>query len=68
MRDSLSYFSFQLLRHNLYNKGHGIVNIKEPLLLIVKSSSCSSGSGFALFTICPTPYLYNHAGTRKNLD
>ena len=39
----------------------GIVHIKEPLLLIGKSSPCG-GSGFPLslselsFTICPTPY------------
>ena len=39
----------------------GMVHIKEPLLLIGKSSPCS-GSGFPLllsewsFTICPTPY------------
>ena len=40
----------------------GMVHIKEPLLLIGKSSPCSGGSGFPLslsewfFTICPTPY------------
>ena len=39
----------------------GMVLIKEPLLLIGKSSSCG-GSGFPLslsewsFTICPIPY------------
>ena len=39
----------------------GMMHIKEPLLLIGKSSSCG-GSGFPLslyewsFTICPTPY------------
>ena len=39
----------------------GIVHIKEPLLLIGKSSLCG-GSGFPLslsewfFTLCPTPY------------
>ena len=39
----------------------GMVHIKEPLLLIGKSSLCG-GSGFLLslsvwyFTICPTPY------------
>ena len=38
--------------HNLCNKGHGrwypvsvMVHIKEPLLLIKKSSSCSGSSG-----------------------
>ena len=40
----------------------GMVHIKEPLLLIGKSSPFSGGSGFSLFlsewsfTICPTPY------------
>ena len=39
----------------------GMMHIKEPLLLIGKSSLCG-GSGFPLslsewsFTICPTPY------------
>ena len=39
----------------------GMVHIKEPLLLIGKSSSCSGGSGLPLslsewsFTVCPTP-------------
>ena len=62
-----SYFSFQPVLHN---KGRGMcypvcgmVHIKEPLLLIGKSSPCG-GSGFPLslsewsFTICPT--TYNH--------
>ena len=66
----LSYFLFQPVLHNWCNKGcglcypvYGIVHIKEPLLLIGKSSPCG-GSGFPLslsewyFTICPTPY--NH--------
>ena len=68
MADSLSYFSFQPVLHDWCNKGRGmcypvcgVVHIKEPLLLIVKSSPCG-GSGFPLllsvwfFTICPTPY------------
>ena len=53
--------------HDWCNKGRGmclscgIVHIKEPLLLIVKSSPCG-GSGFLFwisewsFTICLTPY------------
>ena len=66
--DPLSYFSFQPVLHDWCNKGCsmcypvcGIVHIKEPLLLIGKSSPCG-GSGFPLslsewsFTICPTPY------------
>ena len=66
--DPLSYFSFQPVLHNWCNKGRGMcypvcgmVHIKEPLLLIEKSSPCC-GSGFPLslsewsFTICLTPY------------
>ena len=66
--DPLSYFSFQPVLHDWCNKGHGMcypvcgmVDMKEPLLLIGKSSPCGS-SGFPLslsewsFTICLTPY------------
>ena len=65
--DPLSYFSFQPVLHDWYNKGRGMcypvcgmVHIKEPLLLIGKSSPCG-GSGFPLslsewsLTICLTP-------------
>ena len=68
MVDPLSYFSFQPVLHNWCNKGHGMcypvcgmMHIKEPLLLIRKSSPCGS-SRFPLslsewsFTICVTPY------------
>ena len=64
----LSYFSFQPVLHDWCNKGRGmfypvcgIVHIKEPLLLIDKSSLCG-GSGFPFslsewsLTICLTPY------------
>ena len=47
MIDLLSYFSFQPELHNWYNKSSGIyylvcgmVHIKEPLLLMRKSSTC----------------------------
>ena len=66
--DPLSYFSFQPVLHYWCNKGRGMcypvcgmMHIKEPLLLIGKSSPCG-GSGFPLslsewsFTICPSPY------------
>ena len=64
--DPLSYFSFQPVLHDWFNKGMyyavcGMMHIKEPLLLIRKSSPCD-GSGFPLklyewsFTICPMPY------------
>ena len=68
MVDPLSYFSFLPELHDWCNKGRGMsypvcgmINIKEPLLLIGKSSPCG-GSGFLLLlsewtiTICPTPY------------
>ena len=63
-----SYFSFQPVLHDWCNKGCGMyypvcgmMHIKEPLLLIRKSSLCGS-SRFPLslsewsFTICLTPY------------
>ena len=50
--DPLSYFSLQPVLHDWCNKGRGMcypvcgmVHIKEPLLLIDKSSLCC-GSGF----------------------
>ena len=52
--DPLSYFLFQLVLHDWCNKGRGMGypgcgmgHIKEPLLLIGKSSPCG-GSGFPL--------------------
>ena len=66
--DPLSYFSFQPVLHDWCNKGRGMcypvcgmVHIKEPLLLIDKSSLCG-GSGFPFslsewsLAICLTPY------------
>ena len=63
-----SYFSFQPVLHDWCNKGRGMcypvcemVHIKEPLLLIDKSSLCG-GSRFPFslsewsLTICLTPY------------
>ena len=63
-----SFFSFQPVLHDWCNKDRGMcypvcgmMHIKEPLLLIEKSSLCG-GSGFPLslsewsFTICLTPY------------
>ena len=54
MADPLSYFSFQPVFHKWCNKGRGMcyplcgmMHIKEPLLLIGKSSPCV-GSGFPL--------------------
>ena len=65
---SWSYFSFQPVLHDWCNKGRGVyypvcgmMHIKEPLLLIGKSSP-RGGSGFPLslsdwsFIICLTSY------------
>ena len=60
--DPLSYFSFQPVLHDWCNKGRGMcypvcgmVNIKEPLLLIDKSCLCG-GSGFP-FSLSGEIYL-----------
>ena len=65
-----SKFSFQPVLHNWCNKGRsmcypvcGMVHIKEPLLLIGKSSLCGgSGFPFSLSEWSLTIYLmpYNH--------
>ena len=61
--DPLSYFSFQPVLHDWCNKGcgmyyplYGMVHIKEPLLLIGKSSGFPLSLSEWSFTICPTPY------------
>ena len=64
-----SYFSFKPALHDWCNKCRGtcnpvcgMVHIKDPLLLIEKSSPCVGESRILLslsewsFTICPTPY------------
>ena len=64
--DVLSYFSFEPVLHDWCNKccdmcHPGMMHIKEPMLLIGKSSLCG-GNGFPLslsewsFTIFLTPY------------
>ena len=69
MVDPLSYFSFQPVLHDWCNKGRGMwypvcgmIHIKEPLLLIGKSSHVAAAGFLSLslsewsFTICVTPY------------
>ena len=69
---SVGYFSFQPVLHDWCNNGRGMcypvsgmVHIKEPLLLLEKSSPCG-GSGFPLslsewsFTICLMPYNHKY--------
>ena len=63
--DLLNYYSFQPVFHDWCNKGrgmcypvYGMVHIKEPLLLIGKSSPCSGGTGFfSLYLSGPLPYV-----------
>ena len=58
-----SYFSFQPVLHDWCNKGHGMcypvcgmVHIKEPLLLIDKSSGFPFSLSEWSLTICLMPY------------
>ena len=70
---TLSYFSFQPVHHDWCNKGRGmcypvcwILHIKEPLLLIGKSSTCG-GIGFALsLSEWFIPYVWRHITADKN--
>ena len=65
--DPLSYFSFQPVLHDWCNKGRGMyypvcgmMHIKEPLLLIGKSSLCG-GSRFPLSYLSGSlPYVLYH--------
>ena len=59
MVDPLSYFSFQPVLHDRYNKDRGMfypvcgmMNIKEPLLLIGKSCPCDDS-----YLSGPLPYM-----------
>ena len=65
--DPLSYFSFQPVLHDWCNNGRGICNpvcnivhIKEPLLLIGKSSPFG-GSGVSSLTISVVLYHMSDA-------
>ena len=60
--DPLSYFSFQPVPHDWYNKGRGMcyhvcgmVHIKEPLLLIRKSSPLASAGFLSHYLSGPLP-------------
>ena len=73
MMDPLRYFSFQTVLHDWCNKGRGlcyhlcgVVHIKEPLLLIGKSSPCSGRSGFPLSqSEWPLSYVWRHINVNK---
>ena len=68
MVDSLSYVSFHPVLHAWCNKGRGMcytvcgmVHIKEPLLLIGKSSPCDvSGFPFSHYLNGPLLYVQRH--------
>ena len=77
MVDSLNCFSFQPVLHDWCNKGRGMcypisgmMHIKEPLLLIGKSSSCG-GSRFPLSlssTIYVMPYNCKYSVLSASLN
>ena len=73
---SIELFSFQPVLHDWYNKGRGMcypvcgmVHIKEPLLLIGKSSPCG-GSGFPHLAYLngPLPYVRRHITVTKCVE
>ena len=64
MVDPLNYFSFQSVLHDWCNKGCdmyypvcGMMHIKEPLLLIEKSSPCGAAGFLSRYLSGPLPYL-----------
>ena len=65
LKIKLSYFSFQPVHHNWCNKSCGMcypvcemVHIKEPLLLIEKSSHVVAAAGFLSHYLSgPLPYI-----------
>ena len=70
--DPLSYFSFQPVLHNWCNKGRGMyypvcgmMHIKEPLLLIGKSSLCAAAGFLSRYLSGPLPYVGRHITVNK---
>ena len=64
MLDPLSYLSFQPVHHDWCNKGCGMcypvcgmVHIKEPLLLIGKSSHVAAAGFLSGYLSGPLPYV-----------
>ena len=62
--DPLSYFLFQPVLHDWCDKGRGMcypvcgmVHIKEPLLLIGKSSLCGVAGFLSHYQNGPLPYV-----------
>ena len=73
MVEPLSYFSFQPVLREWCNKGDGMcypvcamVQVKDPLHLIEKSSPCSGSSRFALsLHYGNLPYVHCHITINK---
>ena len=73
--DPLSYFSFQPVLHDWCNKGPGMcypacgmVHIKEPLLLIGKSSHVAAAVFPFPYTNGPLPYVRRHITVTKCVE
>ena len=58
MVEPLNYFSFQPVLHDWYKTKTVLscLSVKEPLMLIGKSSPSSGGSGFPLSPNSPLPH------------
>ena len=57
MVDRLSYFSFQPVLHDWCNNGRGMMHIKEPLMLIGKSSYVAAAGLPSRYLSGPLPYV-----------
>ena len=64
MVDPLSYFSFQPVHHDWFNKDRGMcypvcgmMHIKQPLLLIGKSSLLAAAGFLSCYLSGPLPYV-----------
>ena len=62
---SLSYFSFQPVSHDWCYPVCGMMHIKEPLLLIGKSSQVAAVGFLSRYLIGPLPYVCRHITVNK---
>ena len=72
MVDQLNYFLFQAVHHDWCNKGRGLcypdcgmVHIKEPVLLIGKSSTVGAAGFLSRYLSGPLPYVRRHITVTK---
>ena len=70
--DTLSYFSLQPVLHDRCNQGRGMcypvcgmMHIKEPLLLIGKSSQVAAAGFLSRYLSGPLPYVRRHITVNK---